>query len=138
MKTSFMRLLEDKEEITDRLVKIEMRLGRLETSLQELLEIVSERAHTKQTWVRDLHRDDLEVLSPIPITIEEFDDEVVATWPEVEVYASAETESEAIAKLKQEIVQLFEELRETPDKELGKLPRSWKRILLGTIRIKNG
>lgn len=138
MKTSFMRLLEDKEEVTNRLVKIEMRLGRLETSLQELLEIISERAHTKQTWVRDLHRDDLEVLSPIPITIEEFDDEVVATWPEVEVYASAETESEAIAKLKQEIVQLFEELRATPDKELGKLPRSWKRILLDTIRMKHG
>lgn len=125
-------------EIEDHLENIKMRLSKLEASFKALAEIIAERASIKQTWIMDLYRDDLEVVSPIPIIIEEFDDEVVATWPEVEVYASAETESEAIGKLKREIVQLFEELRKTPDQELGKLPRSWKRILASTIKIKNG
>ena len=67
------------------------------------------------------------------IVIEEYPDETVARWPEVEAFGSGATEAEAIAILKQDIVSLFEDLVAFSDDELGKLPRGWKRILLRII-----
>lgn len=74
------------------------------------------------------------LVADITIVLEEYKDEVVARWSDVEVYASGATESEAVAGIKRQIIELFEELRTMKPGTLGRLPLSWKRILRRAIR----
>ena len=76
---------------------------------------------------------DLRLRWPILVTVEDFGVEVVATWPEVEAWASGATEAEAIDRLKDEIVALHRELTAKPDASLGRLPRRWKRTLVACV-----
>jgi hypothetical protein len=73
--------------------------------------------------------EDFETLRPIRIVIEELDDEVTASFPEVELFAVGGTRSEAILNLKAALIELYADLVETPNNKLGKLPLSWLRIL---------
>jgi hypothetical protein len=69
-----------------------------------------------------------ELTSPIQIVLEEYQKETVARLPELNLYASADTDTEAIIGLKQEIVKLYEDL-ESSNRRLGPLPESWLRTL---------
>ncbi len=60
--------------------------------------------------------------------------EVLAIWPEVGIYGEGEEEAEAIADLKNELIDLFEDLNSTPDAELGPKPKMWKAILNRLIK----
>lgn len=71
----------------------------------------------------------------VTIALEEYRDEVVARWPNVGVYASGTTESEAIAGIKRQVVELSEELRTMKAGTLGRMPLSWKRILRRAIKV---
>lgn len=100
--------------------------------LNELKEL-GEKPITKQT---DLFEIDggLEVVSPIPIVIEEYKDEVIAAFPEIEAFGAGLCEAEAIVGLKEKIREIFFELEEANDDELGKLPLSWKRVLMKVVK----
>lgn len=87
----------------------------------------------KQTELFDIS-ERFELIHPIPIVLEESEDEVVASFPEVELFAVGSTESEAILNLKSSIIELFSDLAGTPKNELGKLPLSWLRILNKVIK----
>lgn len=56
-------------------------------------------------------------------------DEILAIFPELELYGEGATESEARADLQNELIDLFEDLDSTPDSDLGDIPKAWKRIL---------
>ena len=77
--------------------------------------------------------EDIHVRYPIPIILEEYTTEVIASFPEIELYASANNENEAICNLKNSIKELYIALIETRKDELGKLPLSWLRILRSLI-----
>lgn len=83
------------------------------------------------TQIRDLGEEQYKLLTPLTIIIEEYppDETVMARYPEFELFGEARTESEAIKQLKEEILDLFDELTELHPTELGDLPLSWKRIL---------
>jgi len=102
-------------------------------AIDKLCEGLDERPVIKETRLFDID-EKLAVIQPIPIVIEEFKDEVIASFPELEVYAVADSEPEAISNLKTEIRDLYYDLIETPKDELGKLPLSWLRILERLIR----
>jgi len=111
-------------------------LDRCKKSITELHEELETRPIVKQTNISEVG-DGFRVKMPIPVTIEEYDDEVTASFPEVEVFGSGATEAEAISRLKKEIVELYKELLETPKDELGYLPLAWLRVMDATIE-KNG
>lgn len=92
-----------------------------------------DRPIIKETRLFDITKD-LEVIEPIPIVIEETEDEVVASFPEVEVFAVGAGESEAITNLKLEISELYYELIDKPDEHLGRVPQGWKRVLGKVMR----
>lgn len=71
----------------------------------------------------------LRLRAPLVVKVEEHKDEVIATYGEVELFASGTTEAEALNNLKEEIRALYLELNETTDDELGELPSRWKRAL---------
>jgi len=61
---------------------------------------------------------------PVYITIEKDKNMVIASLDEIEAFAYADTEFEAINLLCEEIVVLYEDLR-NDRKNLGKLPSKW-------------
>ena len=65
---------------------------------------------------------------PIHVTLEFEEDKVIASFDDIEAFSYADTASEAINLLSDEIVQIFEDLME--DKEnLGTLPQKWLQYL---------
>lgn len=64
------------------------------------------------------------------IIIEEWsDNEFIAHWHDVEAVGFGTGRAEATADLIQNIIELYEDLRDTKEDELGKLPRKWKQIM---------
>jgi hypothetical protein len=66
--------------------------------------------------------------TPVYISIEFENDQVIASLDDIEAFAYAETTSEAIDCLCAEIVQVYEDLQENVD-NLGPLPQKWFQFL---------
>lgn len=65
---------------------------------------------------------------PIYITIEREEDVVIASLDDIEAFAYADTEFEAINRLCEDIVNVYLDLKENR-KELGPLPQKWLHYL---------
>jgi len=88
--------------------------------------------HPRHKWaatISELGESGLALRSPLTVTLEDYGEEIVASYPEVEAFGSGTTEADAINALKDEISGLYTELAATPENKLGKLPRRWKRAL---------
>ena len=72
---------------------------------------------------------------PLLITLELDDGQFIASLDEIEAFAYADTEYEAIELLCAEIVQLYEELV-LDDQPVGPLPRKWRKFLQGVIQCR--
>ncbi len=72
---------------------------------------------------------------PIYITIEIDKDKVIASLDDIEAFAYADTEFEAINSLCDEIVNIYEDLK-ADRKNLGVLPRKWLEYLEDVIENK--
>lgn len=88
----------------------------------------------KNTTLRDLNSEKFLLKENIEIIVEEYPDEIIAQWPEVEVFGHGVTQPEAILDLKNEVIDLYEDISNTKKKELGKLPEMWLRILKKVIK----
>ena len=107
----------------------------LQTRLDRIEHELEDRPKTYALVISDLGDERYTLLSNVSVVLEEYKDEVVARWPDVGVYASGTTESEAVAGVKRQIVELFEELRTMKPGTLGRIPLSWKRILRRAIKV---
>jgi len=121
------------DELASGLESVREELSSCKECIDRLYEEFTERPIIKETIIFDID-EDLEVITPLPIVIEESDDEVVASFPEIEVFAVGVGEAEAINNLKIQIKELYLELVATPQGQLGKIPRTWRRILEKVIR----
>lgn len=101
--------------------------------LEALEERLAEQGVVRNAMLCDLGREGYSLRWPITVVIEEYDEETVARLPEVEAFASAATEAEALALLKEDIIRLYEDLISTPEEQLGTLPRQWRAALLRLI-----
>ena len=101
----------------------------LSARLQALEERLAGQGVTRQAMLCDLGHEGYSLKCPISVVVEEYDEETVARFPEVEAFASAATEGEALTLLKQDIIELYDELLASDEDELGKLPRQWRRVL---------
>jgi hypothetical protein len=73
--------------------------------------------------------------TPVYISIEFENDQVIASLDDIEAFAYAETTSEAIDCLCDEIVQIYEDLKEHKD-NLGLLPQKWYQFLQEIIECR--
>jgi hypothetical protein len=110
-------------------VNLEDRLQRLEGAVLELSEALVTRPIACSTSIIDLNSSSYSLNRPIPVLVEEYRDEAVATFPEVEAHGWGTTPAEAINDLKAEVILLYEELTTAGPEELGKLPTAWARVL---------
>ncbi len=72
---------------------------------------------------------------PIFISLEYDAEQVIASFDDIEAFSSADTESEAMDLLRDEIVSLYEDLKTDRD-NLGPLPAKWLQLLEATIECK--
>ena len=90
--------------------------------LDDIIEVAPVKFNVQ---IRDLGDEDYTLNEPLLITIEEYpgEDEVIASYPELELFADGITESEAIAALKFEILDLYDELQKCLREEMLILPK---------------
>lgn len=112
---------------------VKLALKKCEEGINTILDELREKPIIKQTELLEID-ETLEVIKPIPVVIEEYNDEVVAAFPEIEAFGVGSGEAEAIRNLKEEIRRIFFELETISEDELGKLPISWKRVLLKVVK----
>ena len=117
------------DEITAEFDDLRIRITKLEKALLEICERLQDYPVVKSVTIYGLNDEGYYLREPVNILVESYEDEVVASFSEVEAFGAGSTESEAIARLKQEIVTLYEDLQGAHPKELGKLPRAWKGVL---------
>jgi hypothetical protein len=123
--------------IYENLAELRESVSELQKQVNELKEMIHERAKICSATMYELGDSQYELTIPIQIVLEEDEVETVARIPELNIYASADTDTEAINFLKQEVIRLYEEL-ESSDGKLGPLPRSWRATLRRLIVKKHG
>jgi hypothetical protein len=84
--------------------------------------------------INSLKRHGYKLNQPIYITIEKDEDTVIASLDDIEAFAYGDTEFEAINGLCDEIITLYEDLREQRN-HLGVLPEKWLEFLDSVITI---
>jgi hypothetical protein len=73
--------------------------------------------------------------APVYITLEFEDEKVIASFDDIEAFSYADTASEAIDLLCEEIIQIYEELNEDQE-NLGPLPNKWFHCLEDIIECR--
>jgi hypothetical protein len=123
--------------ILETMAKLREEVSNLRQKVDELTEIVRDTSRIYNATIHELGDSRFELTTPLQIVLEEDEEETVARIPELNLYASGDTDNEAINELKQEVIKLYEEL-ESSDKKLGPLPKSWLLTLRKLIVKKNG
>ena len=88
----------------------------------ELLPKVSEIYTRKQIFIYSLHHPQFKLKEPLPVLLEFDDEQTIAYCHDLEVFGYGDTEGEALADLRETIVDLYLELSENCQK-LGPFPQ---------------
>ena len=129
-------LSQDKTDLNE----LKQQIKSLEHAVSACLELIgslsdyAENAVSYQTATINsitIDDDDIILARPLFFLIEEYadDDEVVARIPELQANGFGKTEVDAINELKLTLGELYQDLMDTPNEGLGRLPLQWKRIL---------
>jgi len=110
--------------VIENLEKLRQEVAELKTQVKDLTEGMEKTTKIYSASIHELGDEQYQLIVPLQIVVEEYEEETVARIPELNLYASADTDSEAINELKQEIIGLFEELS-CSKRKLGPLPASW-------------
>ena len=112
---------------------------RILLELRGIQDVLEDMQTCYATSVTSLTLGSLEVPLRLPLVaiIEYDEEEVVARLPEFNASGFGDTEAEAVTDLKTELGDLYKELMDIPDEELGILPRRWKQGL-NQIVLSNG
>lgn len=111
-------------ELTSELPDLKEQIIQLSNLVSELSERLAAHPVVKPITLYDLNSANYSLIHPISATLESHDSETDASFSEIEIFGSGATESEAIASLKLQILDIYEELRESNPAELGRLPQS--------------
>jgi len=90
---------------------------------KELVNAIKE--HQRIIPINTLNHPQYFLKKPIYISIEFEKNVVIASLDDIEAFAYAETEFEAIDCLRDEIVDLYEDLKNEKKENLGRLPQRW-------------
>lgn len=110
-------------------INFEERLHRLEESVAMLSEALLTRPVLSSTQIVYLNSDEYSVRHPIPVVIAERNEEVTATFPEIETQGKGSTTAEAINDLKEQVIVLYQDLEAKDPEMLDGLPRGSWRVL---------
>jgi hypothetical protein len=122
-------------DLVERMESLSREMEALQERLAEVEQALASQPRCRQAVLYDLGSEKYELKQALGVQLEEYEEEAVARIPELDVFASADTDSEALALLKREVVTLYEELAATPVERLGERPFAWLRLLERVIRV---
>jgi hypothetical protein len=99
------------------------------SEIRQLRDELSQRPLVSAITLYDLGANTLKVKMPISVVLHETDEESLARWPETRAYGIGGTLSEAISNLKQNIADLFFDLKSREPESLGEIALDTLRIL---------
>lgn len=114
------------------------RLSMLEEKIDSLYELINNRPEVYTTKILDLDEPRFHLRFPIAVVVESYLDEVVATVPEFNLYASGVSDAVALAKLKLEISSTYGRLVELGSDQLGPLLRGSLAAMNQIIEMNHG
>lgn len=130
---------EDSQDLKQQMGELQGKLSECLNLLNALTDHASNAVVLRSAAINSIIVDDADVIlsRPMFFLIEEYegDDEVVARIPELQADGFGKTEIQAINELKTFVGELCQDLMQTPDEKLGKLPLQWKRILQEVVGI---
>jgi hypothetical protein len=110
----------------------------LEAILAGLIERLEERPVVYSAQLLDLGDPRYALVQPLLVTIESHPDEVVASVPEYNLYATGASDAVAMMNLKAEIVSTYEHLEALGADRLGPMPRQWLASMRKAIEPTDG
>jgi hypothetical protein len=117
---------------------LDFQIDKLSQNVKELNKTFVE-LNSRPTIISDriysLPSEKYEIIQPINILFKIFNDEILAIIPELEIYGEGKTEMDALNDLKLELIDLLEDLEDTPEDQLGKYPLSWKKALDLMVKV---
>ncbi len=123
--------------ILNALIQTQKALARLEKRQLQINEDFDNTTRIYNATIYDLNTDKYVLSTPMQIVLIEESDETIARIPELNLYAIGDSGTEAIYELKDEIINLYEDLISSENK-LGPLPESWLKTLNKLIVATNG
>ena len=118
------------KKFTERISKLEKEFRKFKKEQSQ-----SKSPVLKEVKIINLGYERIRLKREIPILLEVYNDEVIATFVDAEVTGFGETEAEALDHIKENIVSLYNELIED-ENNLGPLPKRWLLVLRDIIDYK--
>jgi predicted RNase H-like HicB family nuclease len=126
---------------TKRLDELCEQVAGLESKVEEALRRLSELSAQRRSFlvpIESLEPEPYEITRPFTAVVMEAESEFEAALFDLGIFASGDTEEEAIANLKETLLDTFDRLNELPDTRLGKGPLRQKALLNKCIRKVEG
>ena|SRR6266487_5940815 len=111
-------------------------MERLASELTTLKADLADRPLVSSILLSDLSSDELYVVSPISVIIEETEEECLARWPEINAFGIATTTVEAIRNLKANISDFYLDLSSREHETLGEIAVDMLRVMEAHIKRK--
>jgi predicted RNase H-like HicB family nuclease len=108
---------------TKRLDELCERVAGLESKVEQVLKRIGELSALRRSFlvpIESLEPEPYELLRPLTAVVTEAEGGFEASNFDLGIYASGDTEEEAIADLKETLLDAFDQLNELPDTKLGK------------------
>ena len=122
---------------TKRLDELCDRVAGLESKVEQVLRKLAELSALRRSFlvpIETLEPEPHEILRPFTAVVTEEEGEFGAAIFDLSIFASGDTEEEAIANLKETLLDTFDQLNELPDTKLGKGPLRQKHLLNKCVR----
>jgi len=122
---------------TTRLDQLCKQVAGIDSKLEQVLKNLAELSALRRSFsvpIESLEPEPYEILRPFTAVVMEGEGEFEASVFDLSIFASGETEEEAIANLKGTLIDTVDRLNELPDARLGKGPLRQKNLLNKYIR----
>ena len=122
---------------TKRLDELCDRVAGLESKVEQVLSKLAELSALRRSFlvpIETLEPEPYEILRHVTAVVTEAEGEFEAAIFDLGIFASGDTEEEAIANLKETLLDTFDQLNELPDTRLGKGPLRQKGLLNKCVR----
>jgi hypothetical protein len=112
-------------------------VARLESKVEQVIKRLGGLSALRRSFlvpIESLEPEPYEIVRPLTAVVMESEGEFEAAIFDLSIFASGDTEEEAIGNLKETLLDTFDQLNELPDTRLGKGPLRQKGLLNKCIR----
>lgn len=109
--------------------RIEKKIEKLLAEFGEMMQTVQDIGKTITIKIFSLPTENYRLRAPVDVVLEIYPDEVIASIPDLEIFGEGSNQMEAVADLKNELLDLIDIIDDHGPDRLGNGPKAWKRSL---------